>query len=175
MTMKPIYFLFFIAFCFGASCGEISEKEKQAYAPGPEDTVYAVRQGPFHFSLRLPKRLVQESMPIILFKENSGDLIISLGESIYLKVSQQIKDIKAIERELSEDATDIYEISKVEESNSELIYKQSLIDDSFGSYHYKAMISRTDLPYFVETDASKMYTLSDIEVIRKIAQSLSPL
>ena len=47
-------------------------------------------------------------MPIILFKENTGDLVISLGENIYLKVSQQIKDLRVLANDLMTTDSEIY-------------------------------------------------------------------
>lgn len=173
--MKPFYFLLIFIVSVGVSCGEISNKERIANAPGPNDSVFAVQNGPFHFSMKLPKRMVEENMPIILFKENTGDLVISVGESIHLKISQQIKDLRVLANDVMSLNSDVYTFEKVEQSGDEFIYKQSLPDSTFGSYHYKAMISNTDLPYFIETVESRSYTKADIDVIRKIAQSLAPL
>jgi hypothetical protein len=71
--------------------------------------------------------------------------------------------------------SEIYIIERVEQNGTEFVYKQVLPDNSFASYHYKAMISKTDLPYYIETDESRTYTKSEIDVIRMIAQSLAPL
>lgn len=173
--MKPLYFLLIGFVFFAVSCDDIANKEKLVNAPGPDDSVFAVQQGPFHFSMKLPKRLVAENMPIILFKENTGDLVISLGENIHLKVSQQIKDLRVLANDLMTTDSEIYIIERVEQNGNEFVYKQVLPDNSFASYHYKAMISKTDLPYFIETDESRTYTKSEIDVIRMIAQSLAPL
>lgn len=173
--MKRFYFLLIVFVLFIISCDDIANKEKLISAPGPDDSVYAVQQGPFHFSMKLPKKMVEESMPIILFKENTGDLVIAVGENIHIKVSQQIKDLRMISNDILMTDAEFYMIEKVEQNAEEFIYKQMLPDNSFSSYHYKAMISNTDLPYFVETDESRMYTKSDIDIIRTIAQSLAPL
>jgi hypothetical protein len=173
--MKPFYFLLIGFVFFAVSCDEVARKEKLVNAPGPEDSVYAVQQGPYHFSMKLPKRLVEENIPIILFKESTGDLIISLGENIYLKVSQQIKDLQVVAEDIISSDVGIYTIEKVEQTGGEFVFKQMLPDNSFSSYHYKALVSNTDLPYFVETDDTRKYTKSDIEIIRSIAQSFAPL
>jgi hypothetical protein len=173
--MKRFYFLLLGFVLFIISCDEMTNKEKLLIAPGPDDSVYAVQHGPFHFSMKLPKKMVEESMPIILFKENTGDLVIALGENIHLKVSQQIKDLRMLSNDIMLSDADFYLIEKVEQNAEELVYKQMLPDNSFSSYHYKAMVSKTDLPYFIETDESRMYTKSDIDIIRAIAQSLAPL
>lgn len=157
------------------SCHNPLIQEERLGAPGPNDSIFIVQQGPYHFSMRLPKDQVTGVLPIIMFKENTGELIVSLSDQVYFKVTQQLVSMEKEEAALLNGGADIFQVDVVERDSSRLLYKTSLPDRTPVSYHFKGLIDATNLPYLVETDPVKRYNLEDVEQIMAIASTVSPL
>jgi hypothetical protein len=76
---------------------------------------------------------------------------------------------------MSEDGQDIFTIKILEKDAMHILYETYLPDATPVSFHLKALIEDTRLPYLVYTDPSKRYSLEQVTCIEKIAASVSPL
>lgn len=173
--MKLLYILGFtvILFMFGCTGPDFRSENDQEL--GPNDSVFIVQKGPYHFSMRLPKDVVSASMPIIMFKEQTGDLVVSLNNGLAFLVSQELVSLSEEANRMNEDGQDIFTIKILEKDAMHILYETYLPDATPVSFHLKALIEDTRLPYLVYTDPSKRYSLEQVTCIEKIAASVSPL
>lgn len=173
--MKLITYFVFALFLFSYGCKDALVHSEKQDVIDPNDSIFIVQKGPYHFSMRLPKNLVNSSLPIILFKEQTGELIVSLNERISFIVTQELLSLKQEVNRMEEQGEDIFKVEIVESKESSLLYKTYLPDNTPVSYQFKSVIDDTRLPYLMRTDATKKYNLEDVNVVAKIAQSVSPL
>lgn len=174
-TMKLITYIVFALPLLIYGCNDSSGHADKQGSIDPNDSIFIVQKGPFHFSMCLPKDLVGASLPIILFKEQTGELVVSLNERVSFVVTQELLSLKQEVSRLKEQGEDIFKVEIVESKETSLLYKTFLPDDTPVSYQFKSVIDYTSLPYLMRTDATKKYNLEDVKVVAKIAQSVSPL
>lgn len=152
---------------------ENSNSERKINILSENDSLFVVQKGPFHFSMSIPKELIAQAMPMIIYQESTGKLVISVGEKFAIEGSQEIKEIERVKSELLEDNI---LISKIEDiTNSSILYSQSLPQGKVFSWHYKAMKREMEMPYFFESSAMQQFTLDDVKLMQRAIESISPL
>ncbi|MEZ4799447.1 MAG: hypothetical protein R2809_06660 [Flavobacteriales bacterium] len=169
--------LLIVLFAAAAFCSCSSEEDpnsnKNVRIISETDSLFVVQKGPFHFSMSIPKDLIAQSIPMIIYQESTGKLVISVGDKFFIEGSQEIKEIEKIKSELLDDNV---LISKVEDiTKSTLLYSQSLPHGKVFSWHYKAMKREMEMPYFFESSETHQFTLEDVRLMQKAIDSISPL
>lgn len=159
-------------FC-SCSRGEESNENRDVHIISETDSLFLIQKGPFHFSMSIPKNLIAQSIPMILYQESTGKLVISIGEKFFIEGSQEIKEIEKVKEELLEDQILISNIQDI--SKNSLLYNQSLPEGKVFSWHYKAMKRDMELPYFFESSESHQFTLEEVKLMQKTIESISPL
>ncbi len=137
------------------------------------DSLFIVEKGPFHFAIRLPKDLLKDNLPMLIYKESTGKLMVSIGEGFLFEISQEIKDLATLKKSLEEDV--VLKSTITEHSDDELLYQVFLMDGSPVSWHYQCMIRKTVMPYFASTDQTKVFNLDQVKKMRLAIASIKPL
>lgn len=174
MKMKNLYILL-IAVAIGVfACTDQTKLDNELEASASaKDSLFIVEKGPFHFAIRLPKDLLRDNLPMLIYKESTGKLLVSIGEGFLIEISQEIKDIASIKKTLEEDM--VLKSTITEHNADELLYQVFLMDGSPVSWHYQCMIRQTVMPYFATTDQTKVFNLDQVKKMRQSIASIKPL
>ncbi len=173
--MKKLIILFAVAAISVLAChhaGQTSENRDISFNSS-SDSLFLVTQGPFNFSVLLPKKLIQSNLPMIVFKESTGELIVSLGTEFSFKVTQEIKTMKSITSELV--STDVFEYEIVESDSLFVLAHRRLTDGTHVSYYFSRMIKGPNSNYFAQSDDLVSFNLDQIKLVQKSIQSIHPL
>jgi hypothetical protein len=155
------------------SCNFEDKSVDNAAFVDPKDSIFIVQQGPFHFSIKLPKDLVLVELPIIAYKENTGELLISVGDQFQLVLTQEIRDLMGQKESMSTDP--VFKTEITDEDSLGFIYHQKMNTGEHYSYHYMAMVKNTNLPYYAHTSATSQFNLQNVEIMKRAIGSIQPL
>ena len=174
MKMKNLYILF-IAFVIGAfACTDPTKLDNELEAKSSAtDSLFIVEKGPFQFAIRLPKDLLRDNLPMLIYKESTGKLVVSIGEGFLFEISQEIRDISELKKALETDA--VLKSTFTDHSEDDLLYQVFLMDGSPVSWHYQCMIRSTEMPYFATTDQTKVFNLDQVKKMKQAIASIKPL
>lgn len=165
--------ILFLTISFGCQEFSVKDEELEVANRSGEDSLFVVQKGPFHFSILIPKMLVQREIPIVLYQETTGKLIISAGDGFILEGSQEIKEVSDVKEKLMREDILVSTISEI--SKDHILYKQSLPYGKDYSWHCKFMTAETQLPYFFESSLTHQFTLDQVKVMLQSLKSISSL
>lgn len=172
--MKNLYILLIIAITGVFACTDRTKLDNELEATvSATDSLFIVEKGPFHFAIRLPKDLLRDNLPMLIYKESTGKLMVSIGDGFLFEISQEIKDIASLKKALEDDV--VLKSTITEHSGDELLYQLFLMDGSPVSWHYQCMIRNTVMPYFAATDQTKVFNLDQVKKMRQAIASIKPL
>ncbi|MFZ4785251.1 MAG: hypothetical protein ACOYLH_07210 [Flavobacteriales bacterium] len=170
--MKNYFFILAILLVGFAGC-LVEPDVNETCEPDPHDSIFVVQQGPFNFSIRLPKDLVIQHIPFFHYKENTGELIVIVGRSFEVVMTQEIRDLGQLKKKWESDAVLKTEIE--EETANGIFMQQLLPDGAHQSYHYVAMVRNTQVPYYARTSKSGQFNRDEAILMRKAICSIQPL
>lgn len=171
--MKHLYFPLLI-FAALQSCSPVSESN-QADAGGKRDandSLFVVKQGPFAFSLFLPKDLMINESPLIEYNQSSGDLHIGIGPEFELVFSAESSDMAALKASLADDGLFTNRVEK--EENGCLVYQQFLPNGEPYYFHMAASANVGGENYVVRSSSMGEYTQGQIHRMVRAFESLKP-
>jgi hypothetical protein len=173
ITMNKFLLTLFVISSLVLSCKFEDKSSDKTALVDTKDSIFIVQQGPFHFSVKLPKDLVLVEMPILAYKENTGELWISVGHQFQLILTQEIRDLHGQKESMSTDP--VFKTDITEEDSIGLIYHQKMKSGEHYSYHYMAMVRNTKLPYYARTSPTCQFNLQNVEMMRRAISSIQPL
>lgn len=173
--MKNLYILVLVGTLLMQACkndnSAVQVRENQIETS--TDSLFLVRQGPFNFSLLLPKKDLEANLPMIVFKENSGELVVAVGTDFSFKVTQEIRTIEQIQNQLN--TSEVFKNEILESNEHSVLSHRFLSDGSHVSYHYSQMIKGPKGVYYAESDPFISFNLEQIKKLQKAIQSIHPL
>lgn len=158
---------------FACNNSEHSTGNNEIAFDSKSDSLFLVRQGPFNFSVLLPKKLIQSNLPMIIFKENTGELVVSLGTEFSFKVTQEIRSMRRIMDDLV--STDVFKNEIIESDSLFVLAHRKLSDGTHVSYYFSRMIKGTSANYFAQSDDLVTFNLEQIRMVQKAIQSIRAL
>ncbi len=173
ITMNKFLLTLFVISSLVLSCKFEDKSSDKTALVDTKDSIFIVQQGPFHFSVKLPKDLVLVEMPILAYKENTGELWISVGHQFQLILTQEIRDLHGQKESMSTDP--VFKTDITEEDSIGFIYHQKMNSGEHYSYHYMAMVRNTKLPYYARTSPTCQFNLQNVEMMRRAISSIQPL
>ena len=173
ITMNKFLLTLFVISSLVLSCKFEDKSNDNTAFVDPKDSIFIVQQGPYHFSIKLPKDLVLVELPIIAYKENTGELWISVGDQFQLILTQEIRDLLNQKENMSSDP--VFKTDITEEDSLGFIYHQKMNSGEHYSYHYMAMVRNTKLPYYARTSATSQFNLQNVEMMKRAISSIQPL
>lgn len=173
ITMNKFLLTLFVISSLVLSCNFEDKTAETATLVDPKDSIFVVQQGPFHFSIKLPKDLVAVEMPLIAYRENTGELLISVGDQFQLILTQEIRDLLSQKEAIGTDP--VFKSDITEEDSLGFIYHQKMNTGEHYSYHYMAMVRSTKMPYYARTAATTQFNLQNVEQMKRAINSIQPL
>jgi hypothetical protein len=169
--MKHIYFTLSIATILViGSCSRMNESGQALNQPGPNDSLFVVKQGPYEFAIFLPKDLMINNTPEIRYSEVSGEVHIALGDRFQLLVQSREQDLSQMEVELAHD--DLFTNKVVLKDNKSILYEQVLPTGETYSYQYVRNVSAGNNTYFIHTSPTGEFSIDNIYRMRDAANSM---
>ena len=173
ITMNKFLLTLFVISSLVLSCKFEDKSIDNVAFVDPKDSIFIVQQGPFHFSIKLPKDLVLAELPIIAYKENTGELLISVGDQFQLVLTQEIRDLIGQKKGMGADS--VFKTDITVEDSLGFIYHQRMNTGEHYSYHYMAMVKSTNLPYYARTSGTNQFNLQNVERMKRAISSIQPL
>jgi len=156
-----------------SACQRSAQVEQAERVIGPNDSLFKVQQGPYQFSVCLPKDMMVNYSPSIQLNAATGDLEITLGERFHLIVTDHHQDHTVLRQDLNTDA--LFTNKLVEEDNASLMYEQLLPTGESYSYQFCKNISAQGHPYFIHTSPSGEYTLEAISRMKQVVSTIGSI
>lgn len=173
ITMNKFLLTLFVFSSLVISCKFKDKPIDNATYVDTKDSIFIVQQGPFHFSIKLPKDLVLVEIPIIAYKENTGELLISVGDQFQLVLTQEIRDLIGQKEGMGADP--VFKTDITDEDSLGFIYHQMMNTGEHYSYHYMAMVKSTNLPYYARTSGTNQFNLQNVTMMKRAISSIQPL
>lgn len=173
--MKKLYFLVASVALFFQSCTndsatvQIEDNQKEVGS----DSLFLVRQGPFNFSLLLPKKDLGSNLPMIVFKENTGELVVAIGTDFSFKVTQEIRTIEQIQNQLN--TSEVFKNEIIESNDHSVLSRRYLPDGTHVGYHYSQLIKGPKGDYYAESDPLVSFNLEQAKKLQKAMKSIHPI
>lgn len=147
-----------------------AEEQIQSKAQSSNDSLFKVNEGGYDFAIYLPKDLMIENTPEIIFNGATGDLHIRIGEQFWIVASQEKKDIAAIKSEIEENM--LFTSRIIEENGTSVLYQRLLPDGSAYDYSYRNVSSINGKPYFFKTSEEGEYSRESVDLMKTAITSV---
>lgn len=112
----------------------------------PNDSIFTVNEGGYHFTIALPKDLMINNAPRIEHQSSSGELHIKIGDDFWLVAAEGKANLETIKSELGEDM--LFTFKVVEEDKNTLVYQRFLPDGTEYDYSFRSL-SQVGSNYYV--------------------------
>lgn len=135
--------------------------ETTAHEGGPNDSLFHVAEGPFHFAIVLPKDMMIVNDSEIRLLPANGELCISIGPSFRLTAIEQVSDLKTLLESTSDEG--IFTNKIVAEDERTILYQQFLPGGEEWFYQVIGTASLGEASYTFRSDPMGEYTLEDAQ------------
>ncbi len=142
--MKKILLLSLVAstiVCFNAcqsnTTAPVNAESNTKINISPNDSLFIVNEGGYHFAIALPKDLMINDAPRIEHQSSSGELHIKIGDDFWLVATEGQANLETIKTELGEDM--LFTFKVVEEDQSSLVYQRFLPDGTEYDYSFRSL------------------------------------
>jgi hypothetical protein len=154
----------------GSGCQNQQAKENAKALVSANDSLFHVSEGPYRFSLYLPKDLLINNAAELKMNSATGELHIAIGDNFHLVVFQEQKDLAALEAELKEDP--LFTNKIVEREEDALVYQQVLPTGEAYFYHYARIADVSGTPFVVRSWSLGEYPMDGIQRMKHAAKSI---
>jgi hypothetical protein len=176
-TMKKCILFLSVAFIVFAACQQQAVNHaanSTTRALGPNDSLFRIAEGPYHFSLCLPKDMMINNTPQVQLNSATGELNIQMGERFHLVIAARQQDLAQIESDLKTD--DLFTNQIVESDHSSLMYQQVLPTGETYSYQFCKNVTTPDgTPYFVCTSPMGEFSMESVSRMKQVVNTISSL
>jgi len=154
------------------SCTEQNHPlEVTVHEGGPNDSLFHVADGPFHFAILLPKDMMIVNDAEIRFVPAKGELGIGIGSSFRLMVIEHESDLKSL-LDSAEDQS-IFTNKIVAEDECTIVYQQILPGSEEWFYQVIGKATLGEASYTFRSDPMGEYTLEDARRMAAAIRSIS--
>ncbi|MCC6599226.1 MAG: hypothetical protein IT223_00965 [Crocinitomicaceae bacterium] len=140
------------------------------YQTNPNDSLINVDQGPFRFSIGLPKDLMIGAPAAIVFNSATGELDIKIGDTFHIVLNQEEKKMNAVLKELSSD--NLFENKILEQTESMVVYQQVLPTGEPYSFNFSAILQAGGKWYYIKSWAIGEFTLEQINRMKQAVETI---
>lgn len=154
-----------------AACQQHAPVEMSTRELGPNDSLFKVNEGPYNFSICLPKDMMINNTPQLRMNEATGELNIQLGDKFHLVIAARQQDLGQLEHDLQGD--DLFTNKIVEEDGSSLMYQQILPTGETFSYQFcKNVTTPNGTPYFICTSPMGEFSMESISRMKQVVSTI---
>jgi hypothetical protein len=145
--------------------------EVTAREGGPNDSLFHVADGPFHFAIFLPKDMMIVNDAEIRFVPAKGELEIGITNSFRLTVIEQESDLKSLLDSTEDEG--IFTNKVVDEDERTIVYQQILPGGKEWFYQVIGKATPGEASYTFRSDPMGEYTLEDARRMAAAIRSIS--
>jgi len=153
-----------------AACGDGGKSGAEQVQVSPNDSLFNVNEGPYRFSIYLPKDLMINDKPAVAMNSATGELHISIGTGFHLVFTQEKKELTQVEAELADDPLFTNKITERKEDG--FVYQQVLPTGEAYYFHYAQISKVGETDYFVRSSPLGEYPMESIQRMKMSASSI---
>jgi hypothetical protein len=156
-----------------AACRQSTPVEQVERTLGPNDSLFHINEGPFKFSICLPKDMMINHTPQVGMNHNTGELNIQLGEHFHLVFMARSKNIDNVIAGIAND--DLFANKVVEHDGKSILYQQVLPTGETYSYQYCGNVNPMGSEYFVQTSPVGEFSMESVRRMQQVVSSIGSL
>lgn len=162
-----------IAIASIAGCRNATPTEQVQRTLGPNDSLFHINEGPFKFSICLPKDMMINHTPVVGMNSSTGELNIRLGDNFHLVFMPKSKDIDHVIASIATD--DLFANKVVERDGKSILYQQVLPTGETYSYQYCGNVSPMGTDYFVQSSPLGEFSMESVRRMQQVVSSIGSL
>lgn len=136
----------------------------------PNDSLFVVNEGGYHFAIALPKDLMINDAPRIEHQSGSGELHIKIGTDFWLVATEDQTNLDGMKSELGEDM--LFTFKVVEEDKSSMVFQRFLPDGTEYDYSFRGISQVGDKHYVFKACDEGEFTKEEITKMKHSAVSV---
>lgn len=171
--MKKLILVAFCGITLWTACSEQPAVTVATRTAGPNDSLFRINEGPYKFSLFLPKDIMINHRPEVKMSDATGELHVRMGEHFHLVFHPKDQDLKQVVSDLATD--DLFTNKVIEDNGVSLVYQQVLPTGETFGYHYCVNVQPAGAGYFVQTSPMGEFSIESISRMKQVVASISAL
>jgi hypothetical protein len=153
-----------------ASCQNQPEVKLPEVVLSSNDSLFKVNEGPYNFSICLPKDMLINHDAELLINEATGDLNITIGDNFHLVVTNRLQDLTSSRADMNGDG--LFTNKVIEQDQSSILYEQLLPTGETFSYQFCKNINGNGQAYSVQSSPVGEFTLEAVNRMKQVAATI---
>jgi hypothetical protein len=153
-----------------ASCQQQAEVKQEEIMLSTNDSLFKVNEGPYDFSICLPKDMLINNDAQVQLNDATGDLNISIGENFHLVITNKQMDLASGHADLNGDG--LFTNKVIEKDQTTVLYEQILPTGETFSYQFCKNINGRDKAFSVQSSPVGEFTLEAINRMKQVASTI---
>lgn len=155
-----------------SACEQSSSNQSSASAAdSSNDSLFMVTEGPFAFSILLPKDLMISDSTLLRFMPSTGEMVIQIGEGFRLLVREESSSLQQLLEESA--SSGVFTNQPVEQDDQVVIYQQFLPTGEAWYYQVAGVVRHESKAYSVRSDPMGEFTLFEARQMAEAIRGIS--
>jgi hypothetical protein len=154
-----------------ASCQQQAEVKQDEIVLSANDSLFKVNEGPYNFSICLPKDMLINHDAHVQLNDATGDLNITIGENFHLVMTTKQMDLASTHADMNGDG--LFTNKVIEKDQTTVLYEQILPTGETFSYQFCKNINGKNQAFSVQSSPVGEFTLEAINRMKQVASTIT--